>query len=128
MNEESKHKYSEQEKKAKEKYNAEMVEFDKSAPAKSATKDKAKKKKDKSDENKPKRAWPPFFFFQKDRRETLKKENPDKDHKQIVALLGENWRKLTQEEKKPYVDMSSVDQKRYEQEKKEYKLSKTAYF
>lgn len=127
MNEESKQKYYEQEKKAKEKYNAEMADYDKSVPSKSASKDKAKKKKEKSDENKPKRAWPPFFFFQKDRRETLKNENPDKDHKQIVALLGEKWRKLSEEEKRPYVEKSSIDQKRYEQEKKEIKQSKIAF-
>ena len=102
MNGESKQKYYEQEKKAKEKYTAEMAEFDKSAPAKSASKEKSKKKKEKLDENRPKRAWPPFFFFQKDKRETLKNENPDKNHKQIVALLGEEWRKLSEEAKRPY--------------------------
>lgn len=124
MNEESKQKYYDQEKKAKEKYNAEMAEFDKSAPAKSASKEKSKKKKEKTDEVKPKRAWPPFFFFQKDKREILQKENPNKNHKEIVALLGEEWRKLSEEQKKPYVEKSSLDQKRYEQEKNELKQSK----
>lgn len=124
MNEESKQKYYDQEKKAKQKYAEEMAEFDKTAPPKSASKEKTKKKKEKSDENKPKRAWPPFFFFQKDKRETLQKENPDKNHKQIVALLGEEWRKLSDEQKKPYVEKSSADQKRYEQEKNNCKQSK----
>jgi len=124
MNEDSKQKYYSLEKKAKEKYAEEMAEFDKSAPPKSAPNSKGKKKKEKPDENRPKRAWPPFFFFQKDRREFLQKENPDKNHKQIVALLGEEWRKLSEEQKKPYVEKSSADQKRYEQEKKESKQSK----
>jgi hypothetical protein len=57
----------------------------------------------------------------------LKKENPDRDHKQIVALLGEKWRKMSEEEKRPYVEKSSIDQKRYEQEKKESKQSKVDY-
>lgn len=48
------------------------------------------------------------------------------NHKQIVALLGEEWRKLSEEQKKPYVEKSSADQKRYEQEKKECKQSKRA--
>jgi hypothetical protein len=124
MGEESKQKYYDEEKKAKEKFNAEMAEFEKSAPAKSSGKEKSKKKKEKSDENKPKRAWPPFFFFQSDKREILRKENPDKNHKEIVALLGEEWRKLSDEAKKPYVEKSNVDKKRYEQEKKEMKQSK----
>lgn len=126
MDDAAKHKYVELEKQAKEQYNKEKAEFDKTAAPRTNAKGTHKKSRPKTDENKPKRAWPPFFFFQQDRRDGLKKENPDKNHKDIVSMLGEEWRNLSAEQKQPYVDKSAVDQKRYEQEKKASKQGKRA--
>lgn len=90
---------------AKEVYVKEKAEYDKNNVSKApvGTK-KGKSKKAKAENAGPKRAWPPFFFFQEARRATLKAENPDKSHKELVGMLGVEWRALSEEQKKPYVD------------------------
>lgn len=106
LEKESKDKYS----KLKDEYLKQKEEYDKTAPPDATAKKAEKGKKGKASKaakgaNKgPKRAWPPFFFFQEARREGIKSENPDKTHKEVVALLGEEWRGLSDEQKKPYVD------------------------
>ena len=118
MSDKDKKKYIELEKTAKENYLKQKEEYERNAPSKpAATKKKEKKTKEAKKNSGPKRAWPPFFFYQQDRREVLKKENPDKTHKNIVSMLGEEWRNLSEEKKQPYVDKSLEDQKRYEKEK-----------
>ena len=35
--------------------------------------------------------------------------NKGKTHKEIMALVGENWKKMSDEEKKPYQELSKKD-------------------
>lgn len=123
LSEAQKKPYIDQERKDKARYMKEKEEFkatNKNIPA--PTK-KDKKGKAKAATKGPKRAWPPFFFFQEQRREDLKKENPNLNHKEIVSKLGEEWRGFTEEEKQPFVDKSIQDQKRYDKEKREFQDS-----
>jgi hypothetical protein len=113
MNDETKKPYLDQERKDKARYNKEKEEFKGTPAAKTKSKGKAK-----GDKIGPKRAWPPFFFYQQERREDLKNENPDLNHKEIVSKLGEEWRQLTDEKKRPFLSKAETDQKRYEKEKK----------
>jgi len=109
--------YIDQERKDKARYMKEKEEFSKTAKTLPGNKSKSKKNNLKGTQQKPKRAWPPFFFFQEARREGLKEENPTLNHKEIVSKLGEEWRTLTDEQKRPYVNKSAEDQKRYDKEK-----------
>lgn len=123
LSESEKKPFVDQERKDKARYMKEKEEYSKVAKSLPVNKTKTKKGKAKSDKKGPKRAWPPFFFFQEQRREDLKKENPNLNHKEIVSKLGEEWRTLTDEQKKPYVEKSIADQKRYDKEKKEFQDS-----
>lgn len=123
LSEEQKKPYFDQERKDKARYMKEKEEYSKVSKNLPGNKTKGKKSKSKTVKLGPKRAWPPFFFYQEQRREDLKKENPNLNHKEIVSKLGEEWRTLTEKEKQPFVDKSSLDQKRYEVEKKEYQSS-----
>ena len=109
--------YHDQEKIDKERYNKEKEELKDSGNIAPVSKKKSKKGAKKDLQTGPKRAWPPFFFFQKERREYLKEENPDLNHKQIVSKLGEEWRGFSEEDKQPFIERSLQDQRRYDKEK-----------
>lgn len=110
LDEEAKSKYFELEKESKATYAVEKakymkakIEYDKTHVPSAPSSKKSKEKKAKAPKG-PKRAWPPFFFFQDTRRASIKQENPDKTHKEIIVMLGEEWRGLSEEQKQPYVD------------------------
>ena len=83
-----------------------------------------KSKKAKKDPNAPKRAISAFFFYNKERREKLKKEKPNLDNKEIIKALSDEWNALSDAAKKPYVAKAEADKKRYENEKKAYEAKK----
>ena len=85
-----------------------------------------KSKKAKKDKDAPKRALSAFFFYIKERRETLKKEQPNLDIKEIVKTMSAEWKELSDDKKKPYIDKAEADKKRYEAEKKAYEDKKKA--
>ncbi|KAL3853380.1 hypothetical protein ACJMK2_016926 [Sinanodonta woodiana] len=68
--------------------------------------------KSKKDEGKPKRPQSAYFLFLADFRTKMKGKNID--HKEILKLAGEEWRKLTAEKKQPYENASQKEQKKYE--------------
>ena len=81
--------------------------------------DKPPKKK--KDPNAPKAASNAYMIFCKERRSKLKKENPDLAFGKIGAKLGEIWRALTPEEKRPYEERAASDRERYRKEMENYK-------
>ena len=93
-----------------------------------STKDKKdkKNKKAKKDKDAPKRAISAFFFYNQERREILKKEQPKLDNKEIIKIMSKEWNELSDEKKKPYVEKAEADKKRYEAEKKAYEAKKKA--
>ncbi|AES99589.1 putative chromatin remodeling & transcriptional activation HMG family [Medicago truncatula] len=78
---------------------------------------KKKKQKKKKDPNAPKRGMSGFMFFSQMERENIKKANPGISFTDVAKLLGENWKKMSAEEKEPYEAKARVDKKRYEDEK-----------
>ena len=60
------------------------------------------KKRSKKDKDARKRPLSAYFFFIQERRETLKKEKPNLDNKELIKAMGEEWNKLSDEEKKTY--------------------------
>ena len=87
---------------------------------------KDKKTKAKKDKDAPERAISAFFFYNKERRETLKKEQPNLDNKQIISTMSKEWNELSEEKKKPYIEKAEADKKRYEEEKKKYDAMKSS--
>ena len=91
-----------------------------------AKKEKKEKrtKKAKKDKDAPKRAISAFFFYNQERREKLKKEQPNLDNKEIIKTMSAEWNKLSDDQKKPYIQKAEADKKRYEAEKKAYDAKK----
>lgn len=77
----------------------------------------ARKTRSKKDPNAPKRNLSSYMFFCQANREQIKKENPNANFGQMGKLLGERWKSLTEEEKKPYIIQAEADSKRYQNEK-----------
>ena len=84
-------------------------------------KPKANKNKDDEgeEEEKIKRPMNAYMHFCAETREEVKKENPDAKAKDILHLLGEKWKALSDEEKTKYNDLAAKDKERYEKECKE---------
>ena len=94
--------------------------------AKGKEKKEKKQKRAKKDKDAPKRALSAFFFYNQERRETLKKEKPDLNNKDIIRTMSAEWNALSDEKKKPYIEKAEADKKRYEAEKKAYDEKKKA--
>ena len=72
--------------------------------------------KKRRDPNAPKAVCNAYMIFCKSRRGELKNELPELAFGKIGAKLGEMWRNMTSEEKKPYEDRAMVDRERYRKE------------
>lgn len=98
--------------------------------------------KKKKDPNAPKAASNAYMIFCKERRAELKQENPDlvigsrsyymftnliymcvarQAFGKIGAKLGEIWRTMSSEEKRPYEERASADRERYRRQMESYK-------
>ncbi|CAG8709249.1 13167_t:CDS:2 [Cetraspora pellucida] len=82
---------------------------------------KPKRVKKAKDPNAPKKPPNAYMQFSKIKRPEIKKENPDANPKEILTLIGEAWRKMSEEERKPYQDMVKVAMIEYEEQMKSYK-------
>lgn len=80
-------------------------------------KTRAKKEKD---PNAPKRAKTAYIFFANENRSRVREENPDASFGQVSAILGAEWKALSDKKKAPYTKMSENDKKRVAQEKEKY--------
>ena len=81
-------------------------------------------KKNKKDKDATKKAISAYFFYIKERRESITKEQPSLNNKEIVKKMSEEWNALSDEKKKPYVQKAEADKKRYETEKAVYEKKK----
>ena len=82
------------------------------------------KKKEKKDFDAPKRPVTAFFFFQSERRLTLKKEAPNMEIKEMVTKMSEEWKRMNEKDKIKYMKKAEEDRKRYEKEKAAYDAKK----
>ncbi|KAI7874270.1 high mobility group box domain-containing protein [Mucor mucedo] len=76
-----------------------------------------KKKRTKKDPSAPKRGLSAYMFFSQASRAQVKEDNPDATFGQIGKLLGEKWKGMTDEDKKPFHEKAEKDKQRYEDEK-----------
>jgi len=86
-----------------------------------AGKNTTKKRKD---PQAPKAVSNAYMIFCKAKRAELKKQHPDLAFGKIGAKLGEIWRSMAPEEKKPYEDRAALDRERYRREMLEYQSGK----
>jgi hypothetical protein len=76
--------------------------------------------KKRRDPNAPKAVSNAYMIFCKQRRQELKAASPDLPFGKIGARLGEMWRQMSNEEKKPYEEQAALDRERYRKEMLDY--------
>lgn len=81
---------------------------------------RAKKEKKIKDPNEPKRPPSAYLAYQNAVREEVKKSQPDISYNALIGMIGEKWKAMTDEEKKPYQD-------RYEELAGEWKAKQRVY-
>lgn len=78
------------------------------------------KPKKKRDPKAPKAASNAYMIFCKQMRPKIKQDGSELTFGKLGAKLGEIWRNLSVEEKKPYEDEAAEDRERYRKEMEEY--------
>lgn len=97
--------------------NTEIQNFDQNA---------GKGRKTVKDPNAPKRPSTPWIFYYKEQIQVMKKKNSDMSTKEICSALGAKWKKMSDKQKKKYVDLAANDRERYRKEKEAYEAKSTA--
>lgn len=77
----------------------------------------------KKDSNAPQRPPNPYLLFLRQIRPKMRDSHPDLSYTDVVKLCATEWLKLTDDEKKPYVDAAESDRLRYIKEAEEYRKS-----
>jgi len=96
----------------------------KQAKTKQPKEKKAKKAKKVKDPNAPKRGSSAYILYSNSRREALKKEQPNLDHKQIIQTLSKEWNALSESAKAPFNKQAEAEKARYIKEKEAYSKKK----
>ncbi|XP_053673998.1 high mobility group protein 20A [Anopheles nili] len=94
----------------------------------SVSKASAKKKRRKvpKDANAPKHPLTGYVRYMNENREGVRQKNPNLTPVEITKIMAEEWSKLPDERKKPYLEAAEADKERYNKEISEYKLSNEA--
>ena len=82
------------------------------------------KSKKKVDPNKPKRPLTAFMRYSASRRSVIRTQNKELSMIQISKIIGEEWRGLTDDGKRPYHDAAAADHEKYKVAKEAYDASK----
>ncbi|GAQ80667.1 high mobility group box protein [Klebsormidium nitens] len=82
--------------------------------------EEAATKKEKKDPRQPHRPLSAFVLWSKDQRPQVQKENPEASFGALSTLLGEKWKNVSAEKKKPYEDQAKSLNDVYKEEKKVY--------
>ena len=80
---------------------------------------KSRKKSEKP--NQPKKAKTSYMCFMQENAKKTMEELKTTKCSDAAKLLGERWQKMSDQEKKPYVEMVKADVARYEKQMKEFK-------
>ena len=68
----------------------------------------------------PKKAITAFFCYQRERKKTIKEENLGLDHKSLIRKVAEEWKNMSKQEKRKYIEESNKDKIRYREERNDY--------
>jgi hypothetical protein len=66
----------------------------------------------------PKRGKSAYLYFTLAKRPEVQKDHPGAKLGAISKILGQMWKELTEDDKKPYQALAEKDKERYEREKK----------
>jgi len=72
------------------------------------------------DPNAPKRPMSAFMMFSRDKRDEIKRQNPNASFGEIGKMVADRWMAMTEDEKVPYGKKSEEDMVRYLKDKQEY--------
>ncbi|KAJ2604545.1 hypothetical protein H4R99_001754 [Coemansia sp. RSA 1722] len=61
-----------------------------------------------------------FIYFVNDQRSKVDEETKKLKNREFLQLMSSRWKKMPEEERKPYVDMAEEDKKRFENDVKKY--------
>lgn len=106
---------------------AQMSEEEKKPFLDAAAKDRDRYKREMAvykparDSSKPKRPGTAFMLFMVDFRKEMAGKEPEGGVAALAKLGGERWRKMTEEEKKPYVERQNQERVRYETNMEDYR-------
>ncbi|XVF10451.1 hypothetical protein REPUB_Repub07fG0184000 [Reevesia pubescens] len=89
---------------------------------KQETEKETKKTKKERDPLKPKQPMSAFFLFSNERRSALLAEN--KNVLEVAKIAGEEWKNMTEEQRRPYEAMAKKKKEKYMQEIEVYKQKK----
>lgn len=64
----------------------------------------------------PKKPLTPYIIFMMESREPIKASNPGASNTEIISLIGQTWRNLSDADKQRYTDGAVADKVRYEKE------------
>ena len=84
---------------------------------------KPKKVKKVKDPKAPKRGLTAWIIYTTEQRPKFKAENPEKSNTELTTLMSQEWRNMTDGDKKKYTHLAVVDKERYMKEKEEYDSS-----
>jgi len=90
----------------------------------SEEKEKAKEQKRKEQEDKaakPKKAKTPYTAYYLEQFGIIRKQQPNAKLPEIAKQIAQKWNSLSDTDKKPYVQRSEEDNKRFKKELEEYK-------
>jgi len=70
-------------------------------------------KRAKKDPTAPKRPMSAFLFFSQDKRRMIKNKNPEMRNTEISRVLGEIWKKASDEERAPHIEREATERAKY---------------
>ncbi len=73
---------------------------------------KKKRRSAAKDPNRVKRPTTAFFFFSSAKRQEVKEAGPELKTTEVAVKLGQMWKDLSEEERRPYMDLADADRKR----------------
>jgi len=76
------------------------------------------------DENMPKRALSAYMLFQQEKRSSIVEANPDAKVTEIMKLVADAWKELSDKDKEPYQKKSKQLAAKHTKELEKYKTSK----
>lgn len=80
-------------------------------------------KRQKKDPNAPKRAMSAFMFYSQENRTHIQDTHPGVTFGEIGRILGEQWKKLNEDDRAKFQKKAEEDRKRYHKEMERYKSS-----
>ena len=70
-------------------------------------------KRAKKDPSAPKRPMSAFLHFSRGRRSDILERHPELKNTEVSKILGDLWRKSTEEERRPYVENEKIEREKY---------------